>query len=354
MPYIITRFSQDTSADPGWPKIINDGTIDTSTSLNLLGRGKTNYGKPIAENFVRLLENFASNTPPSNPITGQLWYKVNDRDLYVCTGVSSSPNWQQIAKIKISTSSPTVVFSEGSFYLEEKSSNTNQLWVSNGSEWIRIGGLIFSNTIPSSANSGYLWYNPVEKTLRIFIGQGINDWLPILTTDFNENGKLVIADISGNSESLAKFTMNNDSSVVITSNDLDISDYSGVHTDVSANFPNGLKKGLNSYDIKIHNLIFESVEDNITATGSVAVSAYSLKKSNNFVTNATLTENGVKLMSASSLAVGLVVNIWNLSTQTINVYPPTGVTIDGNPSDTISSNNRKSYILRNTSEYRVK
>lgn len=353
MPYIVTRFSPDTSADPGWPKVINDGTIDTTTSLNLLGRGKTNYGKAIAENFVRLLENFASNTAPSNPITGQLWYKVNDRDLYICASVSSAPVWQQVAKISTSVTAPTTLHSEGSFYLE-KNSNSNQLWISNGTNWIKIVGLAFSNTTPTSANSGNLWYNPSEKTLRIFIGQGVNDWLPILTTDYNENGKLIIADISGNAESLAKFNMNNDSSVVVASNDLNISNYSGIHADVSAKFPNGLKQGLNSYDIKIHNLIFEPVEDNISALGASAPTAYQLKKSNNFITTASVSANGVRLMSSSALAVGLVVDIWNLTTQTINVYPPTGVNIDGNPFDTILSNNKKSYILRNTTQYRTK
>ncbi len=351
MPYIITRFSPDTSADPGWPKVINDGTIDTTTNLNLLGRGKTNYGKAIAENFVRLLENFASNTAPSNPITGQLWYKVNSKDLYICTNVSSSPVWLQIAKITTSVSSPSTIQSKGSFYLEESS---NQLWISNGSDWVRVGGLIFSNTTPTSANNGHLWYQPSQKELRIFIGQGVNDWLPILTTDFNENGKLVIADISGNTASLAKFVMNNDSSVVITSTDLPVSDYSSFHPDVSVKFPDGLKQGLNAYDMKIHNLVFESVEDNIIATGASAATAYQLKKSNNFIDTVSTSANGVKLLPASSLNVGLVVNIWNITSQNVIVYPPTGVTIEGNPSDTILPNSRKSYILRNTSQYRIK
>lgn len=353
MPYIITRYSVDTSADPGWPKVVNDGTIDTTTGLSLLGRGKTNYGKNIAENFVRLLENFASNVAPSTAITGQIWYKVNDRDLYVCSGVSSVPVWQKIAKINVSVSSiPSSVNSEGSFYFE-KGTNSNQLWISNGNNWIRVGGLIFSNSTPTSANGGYLWYHPNTKTLRVFVGNSINDWLPIVTTDFNENGKLVIADISANN-SIAKFNLNNDVSFVVASDDLNISDYSTIHSDVSAKFPNGLKKGLNSYDIKIHNFIYESVDDGITATGTTSVSAYKILKTNNFVTTATTSDKSVVLPSSSAKATGLVINIWNLTIQTINVFPPSGATIEGNTVDNINPNDKKSYILRNSTTYWIK
>ena len=38
------------------------------------GRNTTAYGSAIAENFLHLLENFASATEPSIPAEGQLWY----------------------------------------------------------------------------------------------------------------------------------------------------------------------------------------------------------------------------------------------------------------------------------------
>lgn len=350
MPYIITRYSNDTSADPGWPKIINDGTIDSSLGINLLGRGKTNYGKPIAENFVRLLENFASNNPPTNAITGQLWYKVNSRDLYVCVSVSSSPVWQKIAKIHVSTSSPNTILSEGTLFLQNDTGG-DILWISDGNEWIRINGVIVSNSIPSSARNGYFWYQPSTKTLRIFVDA---NWLPLITSNFNESGNIVITEVSGTPESFIKFVFNNDAQVVIASDDLNVSDYAGLHADVSANFPNGLKHGLNSYNIKIHNLVFESVEDNIIAKGTTPVSAHVLTKTNNFVTTASPTERGVRLPSASARAVGMIVNIWNLTSNTIDVYPPTGLTIEGLSTDTILSNSKKSYILRNLSEFRIR
>ena len=54
--------------------VIKDGQIDTSTSLQLLGKNFANYGDEIATNFLHLLENFSNDTAPTNPVTGQIWY----------------------------------------------------------------------------------------------------------------------------------------------------------------------------------------------------------------------------------------------------------------------------------------
>lgn len=60
---------------------VNDGTVNTTdTSLDLVGKNFYNYGEHIAENFLHLLEHFASATAPANPVTGQIWY---DTDLSV-------------------------------------------------------------------------------------------------------------------------------------------------------------------------------------------------------------------------------------------------------------------------------
>ena len=66
--------------------VIEDGTIDTtSTDLQLVGRGVTDYGTAENENLVWLLENFADDTAPLTPIVGQLWYNTSDGGLYVRT-----------------------------------------------------------------------------------------------------------------------------------------------------------------------------------------------------------------------------------------------------------------------------
>jgi hypothetical protein len=58
--------------------IVQDGTINTTaTSLALVGANSVNFGLYINQNFVELLQSFASNTSPTSPLIGQLWYNTN-------------------------------------------------------------------------------------------------------------------------------------------------------------------------------------------------------------------------------------------------------------------------------------
>lgn len=72
-----------------------DKLIDnTSTSLILFGKGSPNYGEKQQENFLRILENFASEVAPPIPTIGQLWWKVyppgdiRNPILMVCKAIS--------------------------------------------------------------------------------------------------------------------------------------------------------------------------------------------------------------------------------------------------------------------------
>lgn len=54
---------------------VPEATINTTAcSLALVGRRAVSYGEVIAENFVKLLENFANTTAPAAPLEGQLWF----------------------------------------------------------------------------------------------------------------------------------------------------------------------------------------------------------------------------------------------------------------------------------------
>jgi|HigsolmetaAR203D_1030402.scaffolds.fasta_scaffold02449_5 hypothetical protein len=81
MPYTLTR------SDGSVLMVIPDQTIDkTETSLALVGKGAVNYGTDFAENFVKLLENFAHINPPPKPLTGQLWYDTSTTTLKLYDG----------------------------------------------------------------------------------------------------------------------------------------------------------------------------------------------------------------------------------------------------------------------------
>ena len=109
---------------------VQDGTIDNTTSLTLVGRNYTGYGSPVDENFVYLLENFANATSPNNPLTGQLWYD----------------------------------------------SSNNRLNIYNGSIFKSLGIVDYGNQFPLGANPGDLHFDSVQKILYAYNG---NDWTAI-------------------------------------------------------------------------------------------------------------------------------------------------------------------------------
>lgn len=75
--------------------VVADGTVNTSaTDLFLVGRALTDYGTYENENYVYLLENFANNIPPTQPILGQLWYNSATD---VISTYSSTNTWIPLA-----------------------------------------------------------------------------------------------------------------------------------------------------------------------------------------------------------------------------------------------------------------
>lgn len=66
--------------------IVEDGTIDNSTNIKLVGKNYSGYGEVQNENFVALLENFASANQPSRPIAGQLWFDASAKSVKLYDG----------------------------------------------------------------------------------------------------------------------------------------------------------------------------------------------------------------------------------------------------------------------------
>ena len=67
-PYTL-RYSNPFKSERIYVSDANTGTgkNDYDTSLEFVGPGYANYGLAFAQNFLKLLENFASPYPPSNP-----------------------------------------------------------------------------------------------------------------------------------------------------------------------------------------------------------------------------------------------------------------------------------------------
>jgi hypothetical protein len=122
--------------------ILEDGIVDSTTSLKLVGKNVVNYGEVQNENFVFLLENFANSSfsPPSNPVSGQLWFNTDDSRLRLrdTAGV-----WNKIPTIAVQ--STVTNQSVGDFWLD----NTNNILYakSDNGGYIRIG----PNTVATTA-----------------------------------------------------------------------------------------------------------------------------------------------------------------------------------------------------------
>ncbi len=125
MPYIINK-------SDGTPlTTLEDGALDSTTSIGLLGRNYTGYGEIQNENFLHLLENFASANAPARPIEGQTWYDSTSNVLNVYNG----ERWIRVGSAAASEEAPTNP-ALGSFWFKTP---VNVLYVWNGDAWSLVG-----------------------------------------------------------------------------------------------------------------------------------------------------------------------------------------------------------------------
>lgn len=192
------------------------GMSNPKTSLRLYGRGAVEWGEGVNENLVRMTENFASATPPTNPINGQLWAETK---LYHFDGAQYwrfDPNvpagpWVVIPGQPFATSQPGSA-TEGTYYTSggklygyyAQKPQTTLAWIersfSTGSldsindkpevviktynaftgEWAQPLPVIVSTTTdaPSAPTTGTMWYDTVVEILYVFDG---TNWLPVTT-----------------------------------------------------------------------------------------------------------------------------------------------------------------------------
>jgi hypothetical protein len=103
---------------------IADGTVNTSSSMILVGKNFAGYGEFLDENFIHLLENGSNPTAPAAPLTGQLWWDKTN----------------------------------------------NLLKVYNGTIFKTISAATSSATEPTSNVQGDLWYDTVNQQVKVYTG----------------------------------------------------------------------------------------------------------------------------------------------------------------------------------------
>jgi hypothetical protein len=118
---------------------LQDGTKDTTaTSLTLVGKNYPGYGQFFNENFVRLIENFANGTEPSNKLIGQCWYDTSTGQLKFYNGTL----FKATGAVTVAATAPTSN-ARGDFWYK---SSTDQLYVYSGTGFKLIGPFVASNT----------------------------------------------------------------------------------------------------------------------------------------------------------------------------------------------------------------
>jgi len=125
MPYQIDKFNGAVLTT------VQDGTIDQTTNLKLVGRNYAGYGEIQNENFLHLLENFAGNNAPSRPLSGMLWFDAAANKLKFYDGVK----FRTTGGAEIGTTQPAGL-TTGDFWWD---TGNDQLYAYDGASFVLVG-----------------------------------------------------------------------------------------------------------------------------------------------------------------------------------------------------------------------
>ena len=133
---------------------IPDGTVNTSSSMVLVGKNYAGYGAFLDENFIHLLENSSNATAPGTPLVGQLWWDSGNTRLNIYTGAGG---WKPFAANTSASSAPSNN-TTGALWFD---TTNQQLKVWTGSAFLVVGPAYSSATgtagaIPETINDSGL------------------------------------------------------------------------------------------------------------------------------------------------------------------------------------------------------
>jgi hypothetical protein len=271
--------------------VIADGTVNTSSSLTLVGKNYAGYGQFLDENFIKLLENGANSTAPGAPLTGQLWFDTT-------------------AKL---------------------------LKVYNGTQFKTISGSTASLTAPSSNVDGDLWYDKTNAQLKVY-DAGSSSWVligPSFTAGTGTSGAVVdtVTDTSpGASHVIVKLFVNNEI-VAIFSKDATFTPASAI-TGFATIGP-----GLNlSTTVQSGNAVFKGVATSANLLGNLASSQLMRSDTNTSTTGtlSVLNDTGAYVGANSDLRLLVSSGAAVVRNQTTNGNLTFGITQSGNAVNVIN------------------
>lgn len=176
--------------------VLDNEIIDTETisGIGLIGRLTPNYGETQSNNFVHILENFASRSFPENPLVGQLCYKKSangDGSLYVCVNNIISDidsRWKKLPLVLISNGEPSGTFISGDMWYDE-SEHCFKIYDSKLSRWLSVGPDNFNNITKVSD------VTELENGEQNFAEYDFNNDLDSKTTSYLITAKVVAKEV---------------------------------------------------------------------------------------------------------------------------------------------------------------
>ena len=111
--------------------VVEDGTIDQTTDLKLVGKNYAGYGEIQNENFVFLLENFAGGNQPPKALSGQIWFDTSNSKLKFYDGTK----WRTTGGAEVSADTPAGL-ALGDFWWD---TGNEQLYAYNGTSFVLVG-----------------------------------------------------------------------------------------------------------------------------------------------------------------------------------------------------------------------
>lgn len=127
MPYQIDKYNGELLVT------IDDGTVDQTTDIKLVGKNYAGYGEIQNENFVFLLQNFANASAPPKKLTGQIWFDSINKKLRFWDGF----NWKTTGGSEVTAGTTPSGLVQGDFWWN---SSSKQLYAYNGpNDFVLVG-----------------------------------------------------------------------------------------------------------------------------------------------------------------------------------------------------------------------